>query len=65
MTRPITAMESQLPTEFGDINEEEEEEEEEKGMSSRENGRKVIENTSELFEWLAFHCRFLFKLKDH
>ena len=43
MTRPITAMESQLPTEFGDINEEEEEEEEEKGMSSRENGRKGSE----------------------
>ena len=39
MTRPITAMESQLPTEFGDINEEEEE----KGMSSRENGRKGSE----------------------
>lgn len=34
-------MESQLPTEFGDINEEEEEEE--KGISSRENGRKGSE----------------------
>ena len=42
MTRPITAMESQLPTEFGDINEEAEEEEE-KGISSRENGKKGIE----------------------
>lgn len=31
-------MESQLPTEFGDINEEEE-----KGISSRENGKKGIE----------------------
>ena len=48
MTRPITAMESQLPTEFGDINEEEEEEEE-KGMSSRENGRKA----NELYERIA------------
>lgn len=40
MTRPITAMESQLPTELGDINEEDEEE---KGISSRENGRKGSE----------------------
>ena len=36
VTRPITAMEIQLPTEFGDMIEEEEEEEEEKGMSSTE-----------------------------
>ena len=27
--------------------------------------RKESKNTSELLEWLAFHCRFLFKLKNH
>ena len=68
MTRPITATESQPPTELGDIKEEEEEEEEEeeKGMSSSTN--HIIEKkekTSELFKRRAARSGLFLKLEDH